>query len=288
MLGYVKVDSSELKGKHQALYRAVYCGLCHTATRRITPLLAPFHSYDFAFLATVRLAFEPEKIQIAKKRCFLHPFRKRAVVLSNPELEYCAAAELVLITEKLQDEVLDRDVSFFRRLAAGLCLPLFRKKIKKLSRNDPALSALSESVASLLSEGRRLEKENADLDSMCENFSKVLSLVFTCKTEGEKKTILARIGDMLGRFLYTIDAVADREKDRKKGSFNPLLHDDPSEEDLQDVMHFYLQEIMLAQDLIHGDRDLVAICENIAEFGLVKQLDAVLKTKTEKQNERPF
>ena len=80
MIGYVKIDPSELKGKHLNLYRAVYCGLCHASSRE-SRFLAPFHSYDFAFLAALRLAFHPYQVKTEKRRCLPHPLKKSILFL---------------------------------------------------------------------------------------------------------------------------------------------------------------------------------------------------------------
>ena len=107
MLGFVKIDASELKGKHLNLYRAVYCGLCRTGSQRVSRYLSPFQSYDFAFLAALRLAFHPDQVKTAKRRCLPHPLKKKTVVLPCPVLENVARSELVLTAEKMRDKLLE-------------------------------------------------------------------------------------------------------------------------------------------------------------------------------------
>lgn len=276
MTGYVKIDPAELKGKHLSLYRAVYCGLCRTAERRVSIWLSPFLSYDFAFLASLRLAFHPEEVQIVKRRCAAHPLRRRAAVRTCPSLLAAARAELVLTAAKMEDDHLDRDVFFLRRLVEKPFLARFRRVIRKTAKSDPEFAAFSGKMRSLLAEGRELEKSGADLDAMCGNFAAVLSEAFCFGTQGEERAILSRVGEMTGRWLYTVDAADDREKDRKKGAFNPLLEEGYDPADLRQVLLYYCDEAFLALQLASADPDLAAVCENVILYGMKNGIDRVV------------
>ena len=280
MLGYVKIDPNELKGKHLTLYRAVYCGLCRAATRRVSVFLSPFLSYDFAFLASLRLSFHPEEVKVGQKRCLIHPFKKRPMVLPCPVLEEVAWAEMVLTAGKMEDDLSDRDVSLFRRLLIRPFLSVFRRKIKKRSERDAAFASFSGTVARLLRNGRSLERENADLDRMCACFGEVLSVTFSYGCPEEEGRILARTGEMAGRFLYTIDAADDRDRDRKKGAFNPLLSGAFPEKELKQVLLFYCDQMLLALQLAKLDPDLSAISENIVAYGLKHEIERVFNQTT--------
>ena len=50
MFGYVKVDSGELKGKYNELYKAFYCGLCRSMKKNVSWLYTSTLNYDFVFL----------------------------------------------------------------------------------------------------------------------------------------------------------------------------------------------------------------------------------------------
>ena len=283
MLGYVKIDPAEMKGKHHSLYRAVYCGLCRTAARKVSFWLEPFLSYDFAFLAALRLAFHPDEVKIGKTRCAAHPLKKRAYVLPCGILYQTAVTELILTAGKMEDDLSDGDVGFFRRLAERFFLRRFRAAIRKAIRRDEGVSELYRGVQERLAAERALEKENADLDRMCEDFGSLLSFVFARNTEGEEKMILQRVGDMAGRFLYTADAADDLEKDRKNGSFNPLLRSEEDAELLKKVMLYYCDEMTLALKTGSLDPDLFAVCENVTEYGLHHQIERLFDRKTEKK-----
>ena len=93
----------------------------------------------------------------------------------------------------------------------------------------------------------------------------------------------------MGRFIYTLDAVDDLEADEKKGAFNPiLLRYGTAEqakahfEELDLVLSYYVNQMKLALDLLEGDQNLFAICDNIICLGLSQTAGNIMKPKTEK------
>ncbi|MBR3836559.1 MAG: hypothetical protein IKJ74_00295 [Clostridia bacterium] len=293
MLGYVKCDEGELLVKHQRLYRAVYCGLCHSI--RVTGMhaLLPFHNYDFVFLALFRMLVTGEPLSLERDRCFLHPFRKgKQRLCHNPTLAYTAFAALVLTVEKMRDDLLDSDVSFSRRCMIRLTLPRLIRALRRYEKNESQMKGLSEKVAALLAEGRELEKASAELDILCENFARCLSLLFSFGTSGKEARLLSGMGDLLGRYLYTLDALDDREKDLKSGAFNPVLKNGvlPSDKALCQmdlVLSFMLGEMKKILDLVEGEPNLLAICENIIGRGLPATAHPILNPERGDKNERP-
>lgn len=294
MLGYVKPEPAEMLVKHHSLYRAAYCGLCRSVKKNATRSLLLFFSDDWVFLAVLRMAVSGEEVKTEKDFCFLHPFRKNHRRIADcHSLKYAALVSLIFTYEKMLDELLDGDSSFRRRLLCRLFAPRLKKAIQKNRKNDPDLFLLYQKLSRLLEEGRALEKKNADLDAMCSNFASCLSLVFSYGFDGEKERLLSGIGDHIGRFLYTLDAMDDLEKDEKNAAFNPILqrYSTVSEakecfSELDLVLSFYIQEAKLGLDLISGEKNLIAVCENIICHGLPGAVRRIIKPKMGEQNER--
>jgi len=292
MLGYVKCEEGELLVKHQRLYRAVYCGLCHSI--RVTGMraLLPFHNYDFVFLALFRMLVTDEKLSLERDRCFLHPFRKgKQRLRHNPTMAYTAFAALVLTAEKMRDDLLDSDTSFFRRCLIRFTLPHLLRARRRYEKKEPWLKELSAKTASILAEGRELEKEGAELDALCDNFARCLALLFSFGLRGKEERLLSGMGDLLGRYLYTLDALDDREKDLKSGAFNPLLRGGvlPSKEALCQmdlVLSFTVGEMKKILDLVEGEPALLAICENIIGRGLPATAYPILNPERGENHER--
>ncbi len=289
MLGYVKCQSAEMLVKHYALYQAMYCGLCHSIKKNIGFYQLPFLSYDFVFLSFLRLLATKEKVEVEKQFCFLHPFgKKKKRVKDNSALTFSARAGLILTCEKMKDDLTDGDKSFFRRVFVSFFYKALQKKREKIAGKDYGFSLLSGEIALMMKEGRKLEKEGADLDAMCSFFARVLSYIFSFGLDGEEKRLFSAIGDKLGRFIYTLDAIDDMEKDEKSGAFNPILKEYKNSEEarknfhkLDMVLSFYISEMNLALDLLSGDGEIFAICKHIICTGLPGSVRNILKEKLE-------
>lgn len=290
MLGYVRCATGDLMVKHHALYQAMYCGLCHSIDRNAGKSLLPFLSYDFVFLAILRCAATGEQLSTEKQFCLLHPFKnRRKRVKDNVSLCYSAHAALFLTYEKMRDDLLDRDSSFFRKLLVSFWSPFLKRACRRVVRKNSELAPLFSAVQDAVEQGRALEEKKASLDEMCSSFSACLSEIFSFGTEGAVARILSSMGNYLGRFLYTLDALDDLDQDEKNASFNPLLvrYGTAAEakkhfEELDLVLSYYVQQMKLGLDLLDGDPELLAICENIICLGLSRSAGNVMKPKMEK------
>ncbi len=296
MLGYIRCRREEMLVKHHALYQALYCGLCSSAKKNTTCLLLPFLSYDFVFLAALRLLATGEKLTFEKRKCFLHPFEKKKMqVCDNQALKFSSAAMLFLTYEKMQDDLLDGDLGFWKKAFLTLYVPFLKQKVMKLVKKEESFLEIYTFLSDLMEKGRLLEEKDAELDEMCAFFASCLSFLLSFGLEGDKKRILSAIGEKLGRLLYTIDAIDDLEKDEKSGAFNPILRRYGSFAEAEKnfakldlVLSFYIQEMKLALDLLEGDKDLFALCEHIICLGIPSSIQNILKPKTEMKNERPL
>jgi hypothetical protein len=260
--------------KHQRLYRAVYCGLCHSVRKVGARFLLPFFNYDFVFLALVRMLICEEKMELERDFCLFHPFQgKRQRMAHNPTLAYTAYCALILTAEKMQDDLTDGDSPFRRRMLIRAVLPFLRWEQKRIEKKNPSHRALSDSVSRFLSEGRELERQGAGIDAMSGSFASCMSAMFSFGCEGKNARLLEGMGDKLGRFLYTLDALDDLERDRENGAFNPLLVNGelPDKDTLEHhdmVLSFYVDEMKKILDLTDGDPSLHTLCDHIVCRGL--------------------
>ena len=96
MFGYVKTVRGELRVREYEYYRASYCGLCRSMGKCTGQCSRMLLSYDFAYLANVRMALSGQKPAFAKRRCMVHPLRRRVMMERNEQLDFCAAASAIL------------------------------------------------------------------------------------------------------------------------------------------------------------------------------------------------
>ncbi len=274
MLGYVRTQPPELRLRDFECYRAVYCGLCRhmkTCTGNCSRLSL---SYDFVFLAAVRLSLTGEPVSYEKFRCLLHPFRKRKAVKKSSALAYCADASALLTYYKCRDD--RRDERGFRRLRARFLSWLFSRAYRKAKKRHPKLDqSISESLLALQNyENDASAAPSADLPASL--FGNVLSCIFSEGLGGTDARIAGSLGHAVGCWIYLADAVDDFEKDRKSGSFNPLRRlfgETPTArdwEDVQTVLLRYLEDAERAYLLIdrYPAEELQEILSNILYLGL--------------------
>ena len=123
MLGYVRTHTPELRLREHECYRALYCGLCKSMGKCTGQCSRMSLSYDFVFLAAVRMSLLGEEPHFKKERCIVHPLRKRPTVHSSPTLDYCADASALLTYRKLLDEC--KDERGGKKIRAFLLRPFF-------------------------------------------------------------------------------------------------------------------------------------------------------------------
>lgn len=219
VFGYIKPVSAELKVKEYELYRALYCGLCESLGRSVTCSSRLSLSYDFVFLALVRMALTGEVGKVERHRCLAHPTKKRAVIVGASQLDYTARLSAVLTYHKLRDDI--ADTRGFKRLTARLLMP-FASRMRKQARFDKDAEAY---IAERLEELSALEKNGCNsLDRAAEPFGELMAYAAShgFVKDSREERIAAEIGRHIGRFIYIVDAIDDFSDDMKSGAYNPL------------------------------------------------------------------
>ena len=268
-------------------YRAAYCGLCR-ANGRCTGCASRFAlSYDFVFLALVRLAVSGEQIEFRHKRCMAHPFKKRNEICACDTLDYCARAAAILTHHKILDDIDDERGS--RRFAARLALLFSRRSHKKALK---VLPKLDENVKVKLAELAELESEKvASVDRPAELFGEITADILSHGFSGSDERILRQIGLHIGKWIYIADALDDYGEDTEKGRYNPfaaLWQDGISDDALEGIRTALTHELMQAElgfELIdYGDNStLRGTVHNIIYLGLPRRIDDIIKTKFKRE-----
>ena len=112
MFGYVVVNKPELKFREFDVYRAYYCGLCHSLSKRHGLSGQLTLSYDMTFLVILLSSlYEPEH-SVTSKRCIVHPL-KRQNIISSEFTDYVADMNVILSYFKCLDDWHD-DRSVFK------------------------------------------------------------------------------------------------------------------------------------------------------------------------------
>lgn len=291
MFGYVRVNSSELKVKEYELYRASYCGLCRAMGRCTGQCSRMTLSYDFAFLVMLRAALTDTELSFSKKRCFVHPLKKRNMLDGSKELDYCAYAAAVLNSHKLKDDIADE--RGMKRLRARIASPIVGRGRKKALR--AGLAELDVRVANGLSELYALEKRRLpSVDAPAAIFGDILAALCSFGLDGPGARIAESLGRSVGRWIYITDALDDMREDKEKGRYNPflLLYDGriPDERELGEIKLALKAELLSAEaaaDLIDTEKLSVKnVIENILYLGMPDTVERIVDGVSGKNNKK--
>ena len=275
VFGYIKPHKPELKVREMEFYRGVYCGLCRSMGAHTGCISRLTLSYDFAFLAAVRMVLSDVKPSFSLHRCIAHPIHKRPMCDDNESLAYCAAAAAVLTESKIKDDINDEKGS--KRLIARFA-HLFAKNMRKKGECSAPADAIENALAKL----SELEQNKcASVDEPANAFGELLSAVVSYGLEGANARIAAEIGHCVGRYIYVLDAADDLEDDRRSDSYNPFKYAPMTSEDLSVAVRLELSRLEGAVNLLDFSEksDLEGIIKNIIYLGMPGEADRVFAGK---------
>ncbi len=283
MFGYLRPMKPEMKICEFQAYNAVYCGFCR-AMGNSGALLRLTLSYDFTFFSLLALSLKDDFCGYDTCRCPAKLFAKKNCVKQSDTLSYAASLAVLLLYSKLLDNLSDRDSS---KLLTRLMLLYVKPKYKKAAKALPKEAAAAQKY---LESQKSAEVGGASVDACCDPTAQLLSEFFSNLGEqSEQKENLGRLGYVLGRYIYLLDAADDLERDIKTGAFNPLKTQSTSKEEIEKIKNecelslniciSEAQDTILKIDLTHFE----PIIKNIIFLGLKNTQNAVLHTKSKKE-----
>lgn len=219
MLGYLKPSFKNMPKELKKEYKAYYCGLCHTLKSRYGCLGATCLNYELTLFLIVLNGLYHEKQQLFHGSCSLTPFYPVQYV-DYLRKEFVKASDLSIIIANY--EVLDNihdDGSIKWKMANILLSNATRK-----SRDSLALDLLK--IDEII--------KNYYIEEFSDNtsFYKVVDLsgemikniIFPLFEDFEDriKFAIAELAELIGQWIYLIDACDDKYTDEVKNKFNPL------------------------------------------------------------------
>lgn len=218
MYGYVRPVKGELKIAEFERFRSVYCGLCHTLSRRYGPLSRFLVNYDFTFLAM--LLAGPEQVRTCPRRCAAHPLRPTECLVECGSLQTAADMTVVLGWWKLADGA--RDGRGARALSYKLACLALKRAYRKAAARRPAFAT---AVQTNLRQLQALERDRCpSLDQAADKFAAILRSISTGEATPSRQRITGELLYHLGRIIYILDAVDDLAEDIASDSYNPLRY----------------------------------------------------------------
>ena len=298
MTGYVIINKNILSGDEFDVYSGYYCGICKSIGRRFGQIPRLALSYDSVFLAMLLSSLTGEDVNIEYEHCALHHIKKKPVIKNDDAVDYAADMLLILAYYNFLDDKNDE-----HRIRGSLGVGILKSAYGKLEKKYPGIC---QEVEDNISKLARLEKENSgSLDLTCEAFGNVMRPIFSGfqnrsfetesnieSTDISKKNsveprlekrindsmetrILGELGFNIGKWIYLMDALDDLEKDRKSGSYNPLIYRERGTCGVDDLLYNYLGQISNAIDLLEIRKNK-GIIENVIWNGLRARTESLL------------
>ena len=305
MFGYVVVNKPELKFREFDVYRAYYCGLCHSLSKRHGLSGQLTLSYDMTFLVILLSSlYEPEH-SVTSKRCIVHPL-KRQNIISSEFTDYVADMNVILSYFKCLDDWQDDKsvlkLAYSKLLKKGsIGKNLNNVHATSDSTDDGSVAATQpnsdsnnqnsyftddsghlhispdysyknkiEAISSLLDElGTREKMNETNVDVVAGLFGRIMQILFVPFDDIYAKG-LGRMGFYLGKFIYIMDAFDDVEDDVKKGRYNVFskYYTDPDfETHVKDMLTMMMAECSDAFEMLPAV-DNADILRNILYSGV--------------------
>lgn len=220
MFGYVRAYKPEMKFAEFETYRAVYCSLCKILGKQYGIMAKMTLSYDFTFMALLRLSVIDKCCGYSTMRCSFNPLKKCPRLKDDSEeMDYTAAVSIILFYYKLKDNY--DDGGFADKLKSLCLMPWFSRYRKKASAKYPEIDSAAKEF---ISAQNALERDNCgDIDKACEPTAQFLKTAFAREHDSEaNRRVLGQMGLFSGRWIYLIDALDDLDDDIKHESFNVL------------------------------------------------------------------
>jgi len=215
LFGYVRICKPRLTCGDYELYRGAYCSLCKALGRRYGPFARLTLNYDMTFYALLALAAQEDKAAFAPGRCSFNP-AKRCLNCRGPALDFAADVSMLLAYYQWLDKL--EDGSFWEKLLWALPGPFFLwagLRAKKCAPQAERLIRMAVTAQRLVEQGAA----RASID--CYSHPSAHALGALCALLDKR---MYRLGYLLGRWVYIIDAADDHAGDVRRGRFNPLAH----------------------------------------------------------------
>lgn len=216
MFGYVRPPAQDLPEGELNRFRTMYCGLCHTLSRRYGQAARMVLNYDFTYLA-ILLSNGTADAENAG-RCWVSPVKKRPYLEPTAAMELAADESVILAYWQLRDGAEDHTWAAGLKYRGGA--QLLEGAYRKAAAFRPEFDAAVRRQLRLL---HALETaEDPSMDRAADTFAVLLSGASAEIEDPTRRRILEQILYHLGRWVYLIDAADDLKRDGESGNYNPV------------------------------------------------------------------
>lgn len=213
MFGYINPDRPYLFIKDETLYKALYCGVCKSIGAECGQAARTALTYDMAFMSALLHNIRGEDVKIEKKRCIIHPFRRRNMAAMDEVTALIACINTALAYHKLSDDRQDGDVR-------GVLRFLYSGGYKRVLKKNPRIAEI---IKKRRDEQDEVERSGcSSIDMACEASAMMIAELTDLVLGGHATKDTFGLCYDIGKWVYLADALDDYEKDVKKGRYNVL------------------------------------------------------------------
>lgn len=220
MVGYLKPNFKGAPKEYKREYKSFYCGLCKALKSQYSYLGILSLNYEITAFLILLSGLREEKNKVFHGSCTITPFVPVAYINYFQVDLICAANLSVLISHyEIKDNLQD-----IGGLKWNVINKLMAKKVNKsINFLQDDYIKIDNAVYSYYKTEKNQTTNFQDIlesdGNLIESFLSPLIKNYDEKTTG----LLLELANLLGQWIYLIDACDDLENDIKNGNFNPLL-----------------------------------------------------------------
>lgn len=270
MFGYVRINKMDLTFREFDTYKGYYCGLCKYLKENHGEISRLSLNYDITFLILLLTSVYRPKATITKEVCIANPINKKMRIV-NEITEYAASMNVLLTYYKLEDNLNDD-----KGIKDILAYNIYKGKLKKAYDKYPEKA---DYIKQQLENLKKLEDETStNIDAVSNTFGNLMGEIFSYKDD-QYRDDLRNIGFNIGKYIYTLDAYEDLDKDVKKGRYNPFIEYIDKKEELKQkvdrLISISLGYLAQSIDNLHIKAN-INIIENIVYSGVYLRYKNIL------------
>ncbi|MGL5651395.1 MAG: DUF5685 family protein [Paraclostridium sp.] len=270
MFGYVRINKMDLTFREFDTYKGYYCGLCKYLKENHGEISRLSLNYDITFLILLLTSVYRPKATITKEVCIANPINKKMRIV-NEITEYAASMNVLLTYYKLEDNLNDD-----KGIKDILAYNIYKGKLKKAYDKYPEKA---DYIKQQLQNLKDLEDEKSiNIDAVSNTFGNLMGEIFAYKDD-QYRDDLRKIGFNIGKYIYTLDAYEDLDKDVKKGRYNPFIEYIDEKEELKQkvdrLISISLGYLAQSIDNLHIKAN-INIIENIVYSGVYLRYKNIL------------
>jgi hypothetical protein len=247
MFGFVVASVTSLSDEEKVRYQAVYCGLCRRLAARYNQVSRLALTYDLTFFVLLCDSLHEPPETTGEEPCVMHPLKAMRYA-ESPWTDYAADLSVALAYHKCLDDVAD-DNSLRGRTGAAALKSAYQVCCGRIPQQCDAIERAMEEI-------RVIENTpEAPPDGAAHAFGALTRELFRWN-QGYWEDTMAHLGDVLGQFIYLMDAACDYEDDAKRGSYNPFVALKSTPEEMREVLELtaaetstWFERLPLEQDL---------------------------------------